>query len=177
VCVKSMLAFSVLSERSMPDSPWFFTLPRHIAFSFRRCTIRVQWHCTVSAVFEEFSIVSGDTQEASDVLTVLSLRPIHHCASSMILGVDAILVHIKAATIDFLTSTGPFCTLGLETVLCQKSKHFFDMYDVFCQRMAVNHNIVKVYNDEFGFHCLRPDICIWPHMRVYEKIRLHTWMW
>jgi hypothetical protein len=70
----------------------------------------------------------------------------------MLLGVDAVLVNVKAAKINFLTSPGAFCTFGLETMFCQQSKHFSDMYDVFRQGTAVNHNIVKVYDNEFAFH-------------------------
>jgi hypothetical protein len=34
----------------------------------------------------------------------------------MFLGVDAILVNVKGAKIDFLTSAGTFCTFGFEVV-------------------------------------------------------------
>jgi len=36
--------------------------------------------------------------------------------------------------------------------------HFSDMYDVFCQGTAGNHNIVKVYDDEFAFHSFQDAI-------------------
>jgi len=106
----------------------------------------------VSIVFNEFSIVTAEAQEASDVLTVLRLRPIHYCTSLMLLGVDAVQVNVKAAKIIFLTSPGTFCTFGLETMFWQQSKHFSDMYEVLLRGMAVNDNIVKVYDDEFAFH-------------------------
>ena len=106
----------------------------------------------MSVVFNEFSIVTGEAQEASEVLTVLRLRPIHYRTSLMLLGMDAILVNVKAAKINFLTSSGVFCTFGLETMFCQQSNHFSDMYDVFRPGTAVNHNIIKVYDDEFAFH-------------------------
>jgi len=70
----------------------------------------------------------------------------------MLLGVDAILFNVKATQIDFLTSPGAFCTFGLQTMLCPQRKHFSDMYNVFRQGTAVNHNIVKQYNDEIVFH-------------------------
>jgi hypothetical protein len=49
----------------------------------------------------------------------------------MLLGVDAFLGNIKAAQINFQTSSGEFCTFGLETIFSQQRKHFSDMYDVF----------------------------------------------
>jgi len=101
-------------------------------------------------VFDESSSVTGEAQEASDVLTVLGLRPIHSRTSLLLLGLDSVLVNVKAAKIKFLASPGAFCTFGHETTLCQQSKHFSDMYDVFRQGMAVNQNIVKVYNNEFA---------------------------
>jgi len=147
-----MLALSIPSEWNLPDSPRFSTSPPHVPFSFRRSANRVQRHRNVSVVFNEFSIVTGEAQEASDVLTVLRLRPIHHGTSLMLLGVDAVRVNVKAAKINFLTSPGAFCMFGLWTMFCQQSKHFPDMYDMFCQGTAGNHNIVKVYDDEFAFH-------------------------
>jgi len=58
----------------------------------------------VSVVFNEFSIGTGEAQEASDVLTVLRLRPINYRMSLMLLGMDAVLVNVKAAKINFLTN-------------------------------------------------------------------------
>jgi len=72
--------------------------------------------------------------------------------SLMLLGVDAIIVNVKATKINFLTSPGAFCTFVLETMFRQQSEHFSDMYDVFRQGTAVNHDMVKVYDDEFAFH-------------------------
>jgi hypothetical protein len=70
----------------------------------------------VSIVFTEFSTVAGETQEASDVLTIFRLRPMHYCMCLMFLGVDAILVNVKAAKIDFLTSPGTLSTFGFEAM-------------------------------------------------------------
>jgi hypothetical protein len=95
-------------------------------------------------VFNEFSIVTSEAQEASDLLTVVRLRPIHYCTSLTLLGVDAVLVNVKAAKINILTSPGAYCTFGLETMFCQQGKHSSDMNNVFGQGTAVNHIIVNV---------------------------------
>ena len=69
-------------------------------------------------MFNELSIVPSEAQEASDVLTDFWLRPIRYRMRLMLLGVNAVLVDIKAAKIDFLTSPDSFCSFGLETMLC-----------------------------------------------------------
>jgi len=65
---------------------------------------------------------------------------------------DAILVNVKAAKVDVLTSPGTSRMFGLETMFHLQGEHFSDTYDMFCQGTAVNHNIMKVYDDEFAFH-------------------------
>jgi len=67
-------------------------------------------------VFDEFSLVAGDTLEPSDVLAIFRLRPIHYRTCLMFLGVDAVLFNVKAAKIDFLTSSCTFCTFGFEAM-------------------------------------------------------------
>jgi hypothetical protein len=95
-------------------------------------------------VLNEVSIITGQAQEVSDVLTVLRLRPIHYHTTLMLLGVDAVIVNVKAAKINILTRLATFCTLALGTRLGMQSKHFSAMYDVFRHCMAVNHIIIKV---------------------------------
>ena len=58
--------------------------------------------------------------------------------------------------------------------------HFSCMKDVFRQGATVNHNIVKVYNDEFAFHWLQDGVhsthelarCVcqakWPNCHSYK---------
>ena len=99
-----MLALSIPSEWSVPESPRFSMSPPQVPCSFQRCANRAQRHRNVSIVFNEFSIRTGQAQEASDVLTILRLRPINHRMSLMLLGMDAVLVNVKAAKINFLTS-------------------------------------------------------------------------
>ena len=70
----------------------------------------------------------------------------------MLLGVDGVIVNVKATKINFLTSPSAFCMSRLETMFCRQSKHFSDMYDVFRQGIAVNHIIIMLYDDEFAFH-------------------------
>jgi len=72
----------------------------------------------------------------------------------MFLGMDAVLVNVKAAMINFQTSAGRFCLFGIMTMFGYESKHLLDKYDICCKGMAVNCNIVKVYDDEFAFHWL-----------------------
>jgi hypothetical protein len=67
-------------------------------------------------------------------------------------GLDAVLVNVKVAKINFLTSPGTFCLFAIEPVLCHYGKHFTDMFDVFRQSMTVNGNRVRVYSNEFAFH-------------------------
>jgi hypothetical protein len=76
----------------------------------------VQRHCKVSKMFNEFSVVAGETQEASDVLNIFRLRQIDYRTCLMFLGVDAMNVNVKASKIDFLTITGTFCTFGFEAM-------------------------------------------------------------
>ena len=70
-------------------------------------------------VFNNFSIVTSETQEASDVLTIVRLRPIDYRMCLMFLGVDAVLLNLKATKIDVLTNPGTVCTFGFETTFCQ----------------------------------------------------------
>jgi len=114
-----MLAFSAPCKWSAHDPPELSTLPPNVRFCFRPSANSIQWHCNVSVVLNEFSIVTSESQEASDVLTVFRLRPIHYHTSLMFLGVDVVLINAKAAKINFLTSPGAFCLFGLETMLCQ----------------------------------------------------------
>jgi hypothetical protein len=109
-----MLAFSMPGEWSALDLPWLSTSPRNVPFSFRRDANGIQRHCNVIIVFNEFSVVAGETQEASDILTIFRLRLIHYRTCLMFLGVDAILVSVKAVKINFLTSPGTFSTFGFE---------------------------------------------------------------
>jgi hypothetical protein len=44
---------------------------------------------------------------------------------------------------------------SLEIVLRQQGQHLLDVYDVLCQGLAMYHNIVKVYNNEFAFRWLQ----------------------
>jgi hypothetical protein len=111
-----MLAFSIPGKWSALDTPWLFMLPPNVPFSFRRGANGVQWHCNVSIVFNDFSVVAGETQEASDVLTIFRLRPIYNRMCLMFLGMDAVLVNVKAAKIDFLTSPGTFSMFGFEAM-------------------------------------------------------------
>jgi len=150
-----MLAFSIPGEWSALDLPWLSTSPPNVCFSLRRGASGVRRHCNVSVVFNEFSIVTGETQEASDVLTILRLRPICYRTCLVFLSVDAVPVNIKATKIDFLTSPGTFCMFGFETMFRQWGKHFMDMYDMFRTGTAVNHNLVEVHHDEFAFHGLQ----------------------
>lgn len=41
---------------------------------------------------------------------------------------------------------------GIETMFRKQSKHFLELYNVFCQGMALSRNIFKIYEDEFAFH-------------------------
>jgi len=111
-----MLAFSIPGEWSALNLPRLSTSPPNVPFSFGRCANGVQRHCNVSVVFNEYSVVAGETQEASDVLTIFRLRPIHYRTCLLFLGMDAVLVNVKAAKIDFLTSPGTLCTFGLEAM-------------------------------------------------------------
>ena len=147
-----MLAFSVPSKLSTHDPPRLSTLPPNALFPCRQGAHGVQWHCNVSVVFNGFSIVTSEAQEASEVHTVFRLRPIHYCMGHKFVGVETILVKAKAAKIDFRTSPGAFCMFGLVTMCCQYGKHLSDMYHVFFQGTALNHSIVKVSDDEFAFH-------------------------
>lgn len=76
----------------------------------------------------------------------------------MFLGLDAVHVNIKATKVDFPTSPGAFRTFGLDTIFCQVGKDFTDKSDAFYQSMAVNHNIVTVYNHELVSHWLQDAI-------------------
>jgi hypothetical protein len=69
-------------------------------------------------VFNEYSVVACETLEASDVLTIFRLRPIQYHMWLMFLGVDAVLVIVKPAKIDFLTSAGTFCTCPFKAMFC-----------------------------------------------------------
>jgi len=72
----------------------------------------------------------------------------------MFLGVDAVLVNVKASKIEFLTSPGTFCTFHFETIFRQYGKCFMDMHDRFRQDMAANYSMVEVHDDEFALHWL-----------------------
>ena len=108
-----MQALSIPGEWRVPDSPWFSVSPPHLPLSLRRSANHVQWHRNVSIVFNEISIVTGEAQEASDILDVLRLRPNHYRTRLMLLGVDAILVNVKDAIINSLMSPGAFARLAL----------------------------------------------------------------
>jgi hypothetical protein len=71
----------------------------------------------VSIVFIEFPVVAGETREAFDVLTIFRLRPSHYSTCLMFQGVNAVLVNVKAAKMDFLTSPGTFSPFGFEDIL------------------------------------------------------------
>jgi hypothetical protein len=114
-----MLAFSVPSKWSAHNRPHLSTLLPNVLCSFRWGVNSVQLHCIMSVVFNELSIVTSEAQEASDVLTALSPRPIRHHTNLMLLGIDSVLLNIKAAKIAFLTSPGTFCLFGLQTMFCQ----------------------------------------------------------
>jgi len=107
-----MLAFSIPGKWCVPDSAWFPISQPYVPFSFGRSANRAQWHRNVSLEFNGLSIVTGEAQEDSDILTVLRLRPIHYRTSRILLGVDAVLVNVKVTKIDFLISPGAFCMFG-----------------------------------------------------------------
>lgn len=117
--VEYMLAFSVPTQGSAHDLPHTSRLLPNILLSLLRGANCVQQHCNVSIVFNEFCIVTGEAQNASDVLSVFRLRPLHYLTHLMALGVDAVIVNVNAATIDFLTSPGAFCLFRFETWFCQ----------------------------------------------------------
>jgi len=106
----------------------------------------------MSIVLNYFSIVAGEAQKASDILTVVRLKPIHYHTALVFLGMDSILPNLKVATVDVLRSPGVFCMFGLDNIFRLQDKDFSDIYDTFRQSTAVNHTIVKVYDDEFAFH-------------------------
>jgi hypothetical protein len=83
-------------------------------------------------MFNEFSIVTGEAQETSDVLTVFRMGSIHDCTGFMFLGMDAVLVNVKSTEVDFGTGPGAFSMFNLETVFLQQVQHFSDMYKVLC---------------------------------------------
>ena len=113
-----MLAISIPGEWSALD-PRLSTSPPNILISHGRGANGVQWHSNVSIVFNELSIVTGETQTASDILTIFRLRPIHYLMCGMFVGVDAVLLDVKAATIDILTCPGTFYMLGFQTMFRQ----------------------------------------------------------
>jgi hypothetical protein len=113
-----MLALSITGEWSVLDIPWFAKSLQNVPISFRRCANRVQRYCKVSILANEFSVVAAESQEASDVLTILRLRPIKYRTWLLFLGVDAAIVKVRATKIEFLTSQGTFCTFGFEAMFC-----------------------------------------------------------
>jgi hypothetical protein len=76
--VKSTLALSIPGEWSVLDHSRRSTWPSNVPFSIRSGANGVQPHCNISLGFNEFFSVAGDTQEASDILTIFMLRPIHY---------------------------------------------------------------------------------------------------
>jgi hypothetical protein len=56
------------------------------------------------------------------------------------------------ATADVLITPGAFSIFCLDIIFHLQGKRFSDIYDTFCQVKSVNHNIIKVYDDEFPFH-------------------------
>ena len=139
----------------MLDLPRLCMLPPEVSFSLQRGANGMQRHSNVNLVFNEFSIVTGDTQKATDVLTIFRLRPIHYCMGLIFLGMDAALVNVKAREIYFRTSPGTVYTFGFETIFRQKGKHFTDMYDMFPQGTAENNHIVEVHDNEIAFYWLQ----------------------
>ena len=111
-----MLAFLVPGEWGAEDLLRLSTSPPNVPFSFRRSADGVQRHGDVSVVFNEFSIVTGEAQEASDVFTIFRLGPIHDRTGFMFLSVDAVLVDVKPTEVDFLMSLGAFRTFSFKTV-------------------------------------------------------------
>ena len=139
----------------MLDLPPLSTSPANVPFAFRRVTNGVQRHCNVSVVFAEFTVLAGETQEATDILTIFRLRPILDHMYHIFLGMDAVLVNVKDAKINFLTSPGTFRTFGFEAMLCEYCKRFTVMYDMSRHGTAVKYNIIKVYHDECSFQHLQ----------------------
>jgi hypothetical protein len=70
----------------------------------------------------------------------------------MFLGADTVLVIVRAAKIDFLTSPCTIYTFGFEAM-------FRYIYDIFPQGMSVNHTIVKVYDNELLFYWFQDAVC------------------
>jgi len=54
---------------------------------------------------------------------------------------------------------------------------FFNLDPYAKDRMQDKDFIPDLLTDEGSSTGVRPYIRIWPRMRVYEKIRLHTWIW
>jgi hypothetical protein len=85
----------------------------------------------VNVVFNEFSIVTGEALEASEVFIVFRLWPFHDNRGCMILGVDAVLVDVTSTEVDCLTSSGAVGMFSFKAVFPQPVQHFLDMSDVF----------------------------------------------
>jgi len=107
-----MLAFFVPSIWSEHDSHWVSTLLPIIPCYVWWGANRVQRLCNVSILFNEFSLVTSEAQEASEVLTTFRLRGIHYHTGLMVPGADTGPVNRNAAKIDFLISLGTFCSLS-----------------------------------------------------------------
>jgi len=105
----------------------------------------VKQHCNVRVVTNESLIVTGEAQEASNILTLVSLWPINNCMCLMFLSVEAVHVNVNAAEVDFRTCRGTVCTSGCAMNFLWQCNPFSDMYYVFPLRLAVIHTIVKVH--------------------------------
>lgn len=154
-----MLAFSVPGAWGVYDLPPLSTSLPNTACSIQECTNRVQQDCNLSIVFNEFSVLTGEAQNASNIHAVIRLQPIPDCMGLIFLCVDAILVTAKEEKVDFLTGQGTFCTFGHETMFHQFGKYISDMCNIFFQAMALNLDIVKVQYNEVAFHMLHDYKC------------------
>jgi hypothetical protein len=153
--VEATQEFNIVVEWSVAYHPQLSMSSPNISIFHARGANGIQRHCNVSLVFNELCIVTSQTQEASDILTIFRLRPIRYSTSHGFLGVHAVLLNIKGTKIDMLKRPGTFCTFGLDIRFFQEVKYFTDRKSMFCEGTAMNHNIVKVHDIEFVFHSIQ----------------------
>lgn len=98
--VKTMLEFLVEGEWSVKHLHRLSQSLSNVLISFWRPVDGVQQYDNLSVVFNEFSTVTGELQEASDIITVFRLGPIHDHKGLMFLGVDDVLRNVRSPEID-----------------------------------------------------------------------------